>query len=64
MKNERGVCVTRHKLVICLTLSFDSNGIAVIRNLCCNTIIVPYMNILSYKNERGVQVTSRITDFD
>ena len=35
-KNEGGVRVTSHKLIVYLTLSFDTNGKAVIRNLCCN----------------------------
>ena len=32
-----GVCVTRHALIVSmdLNLSFDTNGKAVIRNLCC-----------------------------
>ena len=65
MKNERGVCVASHKLVyICLTLSFDSICIAVVRNLCLKTIIVRYMNTIGYKDERGVQVTNRIKEFD
>ena len=57
MKNERGVCVTTYKLVISIfDLVFDSNGIAVIRNLFCKTIIVPNVNTVRYKNESGVQL--------
>ena len=40
-KNEGGVRVTSHKLIISIFVSifdlvFDTNGKAVIRNLCCN----------------------------
>ena len=33
-------------------------------NMCCKTLIVPYMNTIGYDNERGAQVTGRITDFE
>ena len=51
-------------LLVYLTLSFDSNGIAVIRNKCYKTILEPYSNTLVFKNESGVQVTYSITEFD
>ena len=63
-KNERGIRVSSHELIVSiyLTLTFCSNGIAVIKSQWFYLHIIGNRT-LSAKYDGGVKVTSRITEF-
>ena len=67
-QNERGVCVSSHKHIVSILLTLDSNVKDVIRNLYYNRHSIDnhcalYEHVRSKQNEKGVLVTSHITDF-